>query len=213
MAFYNESNQSGFVISFTNAPRYDFGNFALGYKFAASLIAEKLMESEVRFPDYQAYPVVFLYRHAFELHLKNIIYRGAKFLFYQRVESIDHKLYNNHHLIQLSEKACQVLITAFPEEQIFLRELSEKVKRTAREFHEIDKNSYAYRYPIDRDGNHSTSKSQFVSLESFASHMNNLLDDLETVDAALDGETFRAEEAYDITEQLFGEFLEDSESV
>jgi hypothetical protein len=79
MAFYNESNQSSFVISFTNAPRYDFGNFAVGYKFVANLIAEKLMESEFGFPDYQAYPVVFLYRHAFELHLKNILYKGAKF--------------------------------------------------------------------------------------------------------------------------------------
>jgi hypothetical protein len=213
MAFYNESNQSGFVISFTNAPRYDFGNFALGYKFVANLIAEKLMESEFRFPDYQAYPVVFLYRHAFELHLKNILYKGAKFLYFKRVEGIDHKLYNNHDLIQLSVKACQVLITAFPEEQVFLQEVSEKIKRTAREFHEIDKNSYAYRYPIDKDGNHSTSKSQFVSLESFASHMNNLFHDLENVDTALDGETFRAEEAYDIAEQLFGEFLEDSGSV
>ncbi len=70
MAFYNSiSNGNNFVISFTQTPQQDFGVFAKGYTRAAFVLAEHLLEKP-RFSDYEAYPVVFLYRQAFELYLK-----------------------------------------------------------------------------------------------------------------------------------------------
>jgi hypothetical protein len=77
MAFYNSvSNRNNFVISFTQTPEQDFGAFAKGYTRAASNLAEQLLEKP-RFADYEAYPVVFLYRHAFELSLKGLYFKAG----------------------------------------------------------------------------------------------------------------------------------------
>ena len=76
MPFYEISDTSSFVISFTHDPKGDFGAFAKGYTLAANRLAASLLEGP-RFPDYEAYPVVFLYRHALELSLKHIIYGGV----------------------------------------------------------------------------------------------------------------------------------------
>ena len=51
---------------FTPNPQGDFGVFAKGYTLAANRLASLLLEAP-RFSDYEAYPVVFLYRHALEL--------------------------------------------------------------------------------------------------------------------------------------------------
>ncbi|HEY9693692.1 MAG TPA: hypothetical protein V6D15_15920 [Oculatellaceae cyanobacterium] len=201
MAFYNELNDhTNFFISFSNAPRYDFAVFAKGYKFAANLIAEELIES-YNFPYYQAYPVVFLYRHALELQLKSIIYGVAKLLFFKDIEDIDNKLYNHHDLSKLSEKAYHVITQAFPDD-VTLQKLLEKVVRVAKDFSEIDPNSFAYRYPINKNGEHSTQRNQFVNLRSLATHMDNLLSELEVIEFGLNVETDLAQEVYEILESL-----------
>lgn len=201
MAFYNEVNDyTNFSISFTHTPSYDFGIFAKGYKLAANSIAKELIETN-RFPDYQAYPVVFLYRHALELHLKNIIYRVAKLLFYKYIEDIDQKLYNSHDLSMLSHKAYDILIKAFPDEQT-LHQLLKEVVGIAEEFSEIDPNSYAYRYPINREGKHSTQRNQIVNLQSLATHMDNLLSKLDVIDLELNIESALAQEVYEILENI-----------
>jgi len=74
VAFYDSiDNTSNFVISFTTNPRQDFGVFAKGYFQAASALTEHLLAKQ-RFSDYEAYPVVFLYRQSFELYLKGLLY-------------------------------------------------------------------------------------------------------------------------------------------
>ena len=84
MAFYNSNNnKNNFAISFTQNPKQDFGVFAKGYTRAASLLAEQLLDKP-HFPDYEAYPVVFLYRHAFELYLKGFYYRAALIAYFQK---------------------------------------------------------------------------------------------------------------------------------
>ena len=77
MAFDETSDASSFVISFTSDPKGDFGAFAKGYMLAANRLVRLLLEAP-RFSDYEAYPVMFLYRHALELSLKHIIYGGAE---------------------------------------------------------------------------------------------------------------------------------------
>ncbi|MCX6101586.1 MAG: hypothetical protein NTV92_09290 [Candidatus Bipolaricaulota bacterium] len=81
MAFYDEqSDRTNFIINWTATPKGDFGVFAKGYTLAANRLAQLLLEAP-RFSDYEAYPVVFLYRHALELSLKQIIYSCSLRLF------------------------------------------------------------------------------------------------------------------------------------
>jgi hypothetical protein len=98
MAFYDQfSDPTNFVISFTPNPQGAFGVFAKGYTLAANRLASLLLEAP-RFSDYEAYPVVFLYRHALELSLKHIIYSSVKLAAFKYLDDVDRGLQNSHDL-------------------------------------------------------------------------------------------------------------------
>lgn len=200
MAFYDEAARKNFVISFTREPGDDFGVFAQGYAHAASTLAENLL-SRARFPDFDAYPVAFLYRHALELYLKNIIYRAALLMTFKHMDNVDANLYNNHDLTVLSEKAATILQRLFPSDAD-LQQLSEEIVMVSSEFSDIDANSFAYRYPIDRSGNPSTRPNQVVSLEALYQTMSDLFEKMDTLDFGLQVETSQAQKIYEILNEL-----------
>lgn len=66
MPFYNNiPSKSNIVISFKDNPIADFGIFAKGYHEAANQLSNAFL-SKSYYGDYEGYPIVFLYRHAFE---------------------------------------------------------------------------------------------------------------------------------------------------
>jgi len=202
MTFYDDiSNFSNFVISFMDSPRYDFGIFASGYFHAASKLAEDLLSKGLSFPDYEAYPIMFLYRHALELYLKNIIYKSALLSAFKNMEDIDAKLYNHHDLNQLSQKATDILRRLFLNDK-GIELVSKRVLQISSEFSKIDPDSFSYRYPIDRNGNYSTKPHQVVNLEAVHHAMCELLEDLDTIDFGLNVETSQAQELYEMLSDL-----------
>jgi hypothetical protein len=197
MAFYNDiSDPQNIVISFTSTPTYDFGVFAKGYHHAANSLAEKFLATS-HHRDYEGYPIVFLYRHAFELNLKNIVCWAARLCAFRDIESMNAKLIHNHNLVELSKKSTMMLRGLFPTDKK-LAELMKKVEIIATEFHEIDSNSHSYRYPINKIGEYSTKHHQIVNISSIYTNMNKLLKDLEVVNFGLDLETSITEDAIDI---------------
>jgi len=86
VAFYNSINDTNnFAISFSTNPQQDFGVFAVGYRQAAAILAERLLAKQ-RFSDYEAYPVVFLYRQSLELYLKGLLYKAAILSAFKQIE-------------------------------------------------------------------------------------------------------------------------------
>jgi|GEM_PF-2639099 len=77
------------------------------------------------------------------------------------------------------------------------------VNQIAKEFYEIDQNSFSYRYPIDTKGNHSTKKHQVVNIESVHINMNKILKDLEVISFGLDSKTCQIENIYDLVNEYF----------
>ena len=191
---------SSFVISFTADPKGEFGAFAKGFTQAANRLAASLLEAP-RFPDYEAYPVVFLYRHALELSLKHIIYAGVQLAAFRRMDAINEQLKNNHNLVDLARTAGKVLTLLFPRDEMLSR-LNATVAAICGDWAQIDPRSDAYRYPIDTKGNPSTKKHQVVNLRSLATKMAAVLEDLDTVHFGLDIETYQAQELYEILEQF-----------
>jgi len=200
MPFDEISDTSSFVISFTNDPKSDFGAFAKGYTLAANRLAASLLEAP-SFPDYQAYPVVFLYRHALELSLKHIIYGGVKLAAFRRMDDINEQMKNNHDLVDLSRTAGKVLSLLFPND-VTLGRLNTTLAAVCKDWFQIDPRSDAYRYPIDTKGRPSTKKHQVVNLRMLATRMAAVLEELDTVYFGLDIETYKAQELYEILEQL-----------
>jgi len=199
MAFYDKINDiSNFVISFSANPQQDFGVFAKGYSKAAHVLAESLLAKQ-RFSDYEAYPVVFLYRHSFELYLKSFYYKAVLISAFKNIQSIDN--FVQHHkltlLAQVFKKICRVL---FPSDKSLLK-IADKVNRFAADFEQIDFDSFAYRYPIDKQGNASAKHHQVVNLFAFHQAMQELLNDLEVVDFGLNLEADQAQEIYEVIQE------------
>ena len=200
MPFDEISDTSSFAISFTNDPMADFSAFAKGYTRAANRLARSLLEAP-RFRDYEAYPVVFLYRHALELSLKHIIYGGVKLAWFQGTNEINEPLKNSHDLVLLSQTAGRVLSLLFPNDEM-LGHLNTMVAAICKEWSQLDPRSDAYRYPIDTKGRSSTKKDQVVNLRLLATRMAAVLEKLDTVHLGLSIETDRAQELYEILEEF-----------
>jgi hypothetical protein len=197
MAFYNESNDhTNFVASFTGNPKDDFGVFAKGYTLAADRLSNLLLGGPP-FSDYEAYPIVFLYRHALELSLKHVIYTSAKLSAFKFLDDIGGELRNTHDLTKLSQTVGALLSILFPEDN-GLRDIIALVKKTCSEFSDIDPISDGYRYPINSKGQPSTKHHQVINLRTFANRMSSVLEDLDTIHFGLDIETDKAQEVYEI---------------
>ncbi|MBI1923958.1 hypothetical protein HYR99_06880 [Candidatus Poribacteria bacterium] len=200
MAFYNSiSDGNNFVISFTQNPQQDFGVFAKGYTRAASVLAEHLLEKP-RFSDYEAYPVVFLYRQAFELYLKGLYYKAGLISFFKDSRRVDCQFVYKHRLKPLADTFQKICKSLFPSDQALLQ-LANKVLKYAVEFEQIDSDSFGYRYPINTKGNHSTSHHQVVNLLALHNSMQELLGELEIVDFGFDVEASQAQEIYEIIQE------------
>jgi len=193
MPFYNSgSDFSNFSISFTDDPINDFGIFAKGYQLAAQRLSEMLL-SAGNFREYEAYPIIFLYRHCFELYLKNIIYKAVALGQLKNIKNIDDRLTNNHNIKSLAGQVSHILRKLFPEDSS-MQEFSDDVTTIANELSEIDPSSFSYRYPIDKMGNKSTKLKQTVNLNAFHSTMQKILEDCECIDFGFCLETYKEQE-------------------
>src|SRR5579862_1038645 len=149
MAFYNSlknHHNHNIVISFNSHPAYDFWAFGKGYHDAASTLATAFLAKNGH-SDYDGYPIVFLYRHAFETNLKNIIYWTIRLGWFKECDLTDTTIHHDHNLVKLSKLSTSLLFRIYPNDS-YIQSLMTRTVDTAIEFHEIDANSYAYRYPI-----------------------------------------------------------------
>ena len=190
----NDTNFSthNIVSGFSRIPKHDFFIYAKGYKNAAQILAEELHERN-GYGDYDGYPIIFLYRHAFELYLKGIIYNGARLLSFSGMGELSKgfdvpKNNKTHKLKDLSKKCTEVLLKNFPKE-IWLQKICIEVEQLASEWTEIDKDSYSYRYPIDNEGDKSTNIHQLLNISSLAKRMGYIFDKLEEISFGIDVET------------------------
>lgn len=153
MPFYNlgEGDYGNIVAGFSRRPREDFSIFAKGYYRAAKKLADDLLESP-GYGDYEGYPIVFLYRHALELHLKAFIF-STKIITEMR-EDPGKVVTNGHNLTSLYG-AFDKLLSGIPElkQDASMRMFLKSLNSVVQDFHKIDPVSDLFRYPLGKDGN------------------------------------------------------------
>ena len=76
--FTNVAGRGNVVFNFQRDPIGDLRGCGRGYHEAARRLANRFAEREG--PDYEGYPILYLYRHALELYLKAVVYKGAGLL-------------------------------------------------------------------------------------------------------------------------------------
>lgn len=192
MAFYNEEYGHSTFSYWLGNPKDALNVFAAGYRSAAEHLAESLLQRP-GFPAHEAYPIVFLYCHALELSLKHAIYKAAEFADYAGASEVEGRLRNIHDLQKLSKSLVRSLELLFPED-VFLRDLVQRITTTS---HELDAMVVtSFRYPIDQIGRPAAESNRSINLRAFAQHMSSLLEDVDTLNFGLDAQTYIAQEAF-----------------
>lgn len=193
MAFYNrEYDHSAFSYYLGGEPKSAFKIFAAGYRGAAEQLTASLLRKS-HFPGFEAYPVIFLYCHAFELALKHAIYKAIEFAGYTGSTEIENRLYNIHDLDRLAKTLSRSIALLFPGDT-FLQDLLQRINTTSNELAAIDVTSF--RYPIDTDGMPTAEPNKSINLRAFAVHMSSLLEDIDTLNFGFDTQTYIAQEVF-----------------
>lgn len=202
MFFTPNSAHGSFVVHFTSNPAFDFGIWARGYAEAAQRLSDSLLAAP-GFGDNNAYPVVFLYRHALELYLKGVIMRGNHLVglwdeaeFYERLKA-------DHRLIPLYEAAKRLLERSFPGDT-GLQDLIKNLGVVVADLDAVDPGSYNFRYPVNKNYEKPAEGQVTMSLVPLQRTMAEVLDALDTVDTVLQVEADAAEDALTALYNAYG---------
>lgn len=107
---------------------------------------------------FDAYPIVFLYRQAFELMLKAIVFAGAVALREEGEEPMSLKQIMRHELTPLFREVSRIFGTMTDEESdvwnFAIPELRTRsdFETIVKEFDRVDPGSYTFRYSVKKDG-------------------------------------------------------------
>jgi hypothetical protein len=130
--------------------------FAVGYKEAADSLARSVGENAWR-RNMLGPPVMFLYRHYVELHLKNLLSEAGQLL--DDPQSIPPE----HYLLSLWSRVRALLLSIGPNnEDVWFKRADQIIG----EFDALDPTSFAFRYPVGRKGADSLPAPLLVDAEN-----------------------------------------------
>jgi len=151
--------------------------------------------------DFEACPVVFLYRHAFELYLKDFIIGGARLLSLRRKNiTPPPNILKTHNLGELAkgfERVIEGVEWDWDWGSDGLR-TREEFFGLVGEFCSVDKGSFAFRYPMGTDGTPVLPQHFAFSLRQFTVRMDALLE-------LLDGGAFGLDAMYQQEEEMLSD--------
>ena len=175
------------VVNRHNVPAKDLFLYARSFHKAAKALAAFQPDASL-LADVDVSPVVFMYRHALELHLKALVLGdGGNFLATKPDTLSVHK---THSLSWLAQFVCQI-ITAVKWEKEFKCEGVENLadfKAVIEDLNAVDPGSYVFRLPISAVGQDSLSGRLNLTICDFARRMDALLELLDSTADALASE-------------------------
>src|SRR5262249_33834689 len=140
------------VLNYWGNPVNQFARIADSYRGAATVLREKF-EADTR-SDFDAYPIVFIYRHALELYLKAILLLGNQLsvtTFNEELHTDD--VFKSHSLTEHLRVVKAIFAEAGWEEDYPHMGLESPVfEEVLKELDELDKGSYTFRYTVKKDG-------------------------------------------------------------
>jgi len=153
----------------------DLAIFAEGYHWAGRQLAGQIAASP-GYADYEGYPVLFLYRHALELYLKALVYRGALLLGLISEEKINtDRLFERHELTRLMPPFRTIYAAMdWTFDGTGLSSLDD-FEQMVRAIDAIDPKSYAFRYPVTPAGDAHLPEHFVANVVSFAAAMDPVL--------------------------------------
>lgn len=173
------------TLNWNNGPIREFCRYAEAFHNAAKVLVNSLDLDLNPNSDWNACPVVFLYRHSAELYLKGIVLGdGANFL----QAKPDPALVLRTHSLKRLFPFLQDIFNAVSWEGEFdgegISDMSD-LEALIRELDDIDSGSYTFRYPVNTHGDASVKDHFNFSVREFANRMDAVLEFLDTADFGL----------------------------
>jgi hypothetical protein len=183
--FIPQTGRYATVLNWHNAPVRELARYAQAFREAANTLVQQWSLDESPRTDWNACPVVFLYRHAAELYLKGLVLGdGANFL----ESPPDHaSVLRTHSLNRLFTFVRDMFRAVGWNGNLgngpikTVRDLENMI----RELDAVDPGSYTFRYPVNKEGGASVEDHFNFSAVEFAQRMDAVLDILETADSGL----------------------------
>jgi hypothetical protein len=154
------------------------------YKEAADMIVSYIEDGGSKYNHAGLYffPVAYLYRHSFELCLKQLIYQGVELRILEENNALK-KLLSEHRLYPLWDKVRVVLENVYPDGN---QDDIKNVDRLIQEIHKLDDSGQKFRYPKDKNGKPTTVELPMtVDLSAMKKTCNNLFSFFVACEAAL----------------------------
>jgi hypothetical protein len=178
------------LLKTQHVPPEDLFLHARSFHIAAKRLAAAFSTEPEPFGDSAAFPVLFMYRHAVELHMKTLVLgAGSNFI---AVKPDELSVYKTHSLSWLAQFVCQI-ITAVGWEDEFKCQGVENLadfKALIETINSVDPGSYTYRCPVDPRSE--------ASLREFGRRMDALVELLSSTADALAAEWDVRSEGVDI---------------
>jgi hypothetical protein len=177
--FIPNHHHGNVVFNFTARPIDDLTAFALGYRKSGRSLATNIAASH-GYADYDGYPILFLYRHALELYLKAVVYRGARLIGLVSQKTIDtNRLFERHDLSRLLPAIRAIFSQMGWDFEGSGLDSFDDFSDLIQSIDSIDPDSSAFRYPVNRTGAASLPQHFVVNVVEFSFSMERLLNFLE----------------------------------
>lgn len=201
--FKSHNPHGNVVINFHDNPIDELAPFARGYHEAGKRLSRILSDSP-GYRDFDGYPILFLYRHAFELYLKAVIYRGAQLLHLLDTGSVDTtRIFVVHRLSRLLPAVKTVFEGVGWTWETGLAGINnfDDFEMLVRQIEDLDPDSYSFRYPTNKKGKATLKHHTVVNPIAFGLIMDPILD-------LLDGAVLGLHEEFDATAEAKFELQE-----
>ena len=172
-------------LNWRKVPKQDLWLYARSFHTAAKTLAGTLELDPGPFTDSDACPVVFMYRHALELHLKALVLGdGGNFLATKPDALSVHK---THSASWLAQFVCQIIAAVKWEEEFKCESIENLADFRAfiEELNAVDPGSYVFRLPVGAEDQDSAPGRANLTIRDFARRMDALLEFLDSTADAL----------------------------
>lgn len=177
------------LVNWASNPAGDLIEYAGSYRGAAMNLVACREQAGVLEIDHRALPILFLYRHSFELYLKAIVFRAA--ILSIKEEELVHalpRLWKEHSLLALAEMARPVVTANIARPLTATGDLEEKIRDLAGEIDKVDSGSYSFRYPVTSRGHSALPTTFLTNIFVFSEHVEHVLDDVAQFCRSLENE-------------------------
>ena len=183
------------LVNWTSKPVEDLIAYAGSYRGAAMNLVAFRERLKIGSIDHSALPILFLYRHSFELYLKTIVFRAATLTINEEeLHRAIPRLWREHSLLTLVEMAKPVLVHSTKSPLTVTGELEQKVNDLARCLDEVDSGSYSFRYPVTSHGHASLPMCFLTNIFIFSEHIERVLDDVAQFCSSLEDDRIQTSE-------------------